>query len=173
MKSEEFNMARLIGFSGKSNSGKTTLIEKLIPLLRAYGYQVNTVKHTHHEVNVDQPGKDSFRHKSAGASATLLASPGKIAFMSDCKDPVELEGLIEKFFQPDDVVLVEGFKRYSFPQIFFHDAESFNVKSDMGNIVALISEIEPNLDLPCFKRDDVPGIFAFILNRLKQSEKRA
>src|SRR4249919_2092799 len=102
---------RVIGIVGRSGSGKTTLIEKLIPALRRRGLTVSTIKHTHHhQVELEPPGKDSYRHRSAGASEVIIASDSGWARIASSTAPASLAILLGEL-RPVDVVLVEGFKQ--------------------------------------------------------------
>ena len=107
---------KVLGIAGWSGSGKTTLIEKLIPALAARGISVSTVKHAHHQFDVDVPGKDSWRHRQAGAREVLVASDRRFALLHENAAPHEpdLDTLLARL-APVDLVLVEGFKRASVP----------------------------------------------------------
>lgn len=102
----------VIGFAGYSGSGKTTLVEKLIPALKARGLRVSVVKHAHHKFDIDQPGKDTFRHRAAGAFEVVVASQNRLALMREFEKPSELtvHQLIAELYGGVDWVLVEGFK---------------------------------------------------------------
>jgi molybdopterin-guanine dinucleotide biosynthesis adapter protein len=113
-------LLRILGIAGWSGSGKTTLIEALLPRLRAAGLRVSTVKHTHHGVALDRPGKDSDRHRAAGAEEVLLIAGGAWALLhADRGIEPDLPGLITRL-APVDLVLVEGFKRSDFPKLEVH-----------------------------------------------------
>ena len=105
-------MTRLIGLSGWSGAGKTTLLEKLIPELGARGVSVSTIKHAHHNFDVDRPGKDSFVHRQAGATEVLISSANRFALMHELRGAPELRlpELLPRL-SPVDLVIVEGFKR--------------------------------------------------------------
>src|SRR5262245_39270906 len=107
---------RIIGLAGWSGSGKTTLITKLIPRLIARGVKVSTLKHAHHGFDLDQPGKDSFFHRAAGATEVIISSAKRWAILHELREEPEwdLRGLVAKM-SPVDLVLVEGFKRDAFP----------------------------------------------------------
>jgi len=109
---------RILGIAGWSGSGKTTLIEKLIPALAARGIAVSTIKHAHHQFDVDVPGKDSWRHRQAGAHEVLVASDRRFALLHENAVPGEpdLDVLVARL-APVDLVLVEGFKRAPIPFI--------------------------------------------------------
>ena len=109
---------KVFGFAGWSGSGKTTLIERVISHLAGRGLRVSLVKHAHHEFDVDQPGKDSWRHRAAGASEVLVSSANRWALMHELRDEPELslrQAIAQ--FNPSDLVLVEGYKRESIPKI--------------------------------------------------------
>ena len=112
---------RIIGLAGWSGSGKTTLIKKLIPRLIARGITVSTLKHAHHGFDLDQPGKDSFFHRTAGATEVIISSAKRWAILHELRDEPEwdLAVLVGKM-SPVDLVLVEGFKRDRFPKLEIH-----------------------------------------------------
>lgn len=110
---------KVIAFAGYSGSGKTTLIEKLIAVLCARGLRVSVVKHAHHKFDVDQPGKDTYRHRTAGAFEVVAASNQRLALMREFKTPTELtvHQLLAELYKGVDWVLVEGFKDCDLPKI--------------------------------------------------------
>lgn len=113
----------VVGFAGYSGNGKTTLIEAVIPLLVARGLRVSLIKHAHHSFDVDQPGKDSYRHRTAGAAEVLVASQQRWALMRELRQ--ETEPTLDEHLQrlsPCDVVLVEGFKHAPIAKIEVHRA---------------------------------------------------
>jgi len=103
---------KVVGFAGYSGSGKTTLVEQLIPVLRQRGLRVSVVKHAHHSFDVDHPGKDSWRHRQAGAFEVVIASDRRLALMREFEQPSEpnVHHLIAELYDGVDWVLVEGFK---------------------------------------------------------------
>ena len=102
-------MSQMISIVGRSQSGKTTLIEKLIPELKRRGYRVGTIKHSHHIFDFDKTGKDSWRHKDAGAETVIVASPGKIAMVkNDYRGSLDD---LKNFFDDLDLVITEGYKK--------------------------------------------------------------
>lgn len=113
----------VVGFAGFSGSGKTTLIEAIIPLLVARGLRVSLIKHAHHSFDVDQPGKDSYRHRAAGATQVLVASQQRWVLMHELRDAAEpsLDEHLQRIADCD-VVLVEGFKRAAIAKIEVHRA---------------------------------------------------
>ena len=110
---------RVVGFAGYSGSGKTTLVEQLIPALRFRGLRVSVIKHAHHSFDIDRPGKDTWRHREAGALEVVAASPKRMVIMREYTDFTEhdVHALIARLSAPVDWVLVEGFKQSSLPKI--------------------------------------------------------
>ncbi len=112
---------KLFGFAGWSGSGKTTVIERIIPLLRDHGLRVSLIKHAHHEFDIDQPGKDSWRHRHAGCSEVLISSTARWALIHELRGEPELS-LEQALGQlsPCDLVLIEGYKRAGIPKLEIH-----------------------------------------------------
>lgn len=110
---------KVVGFAGYSGSGKTTLIEQLIPLLRARGQRVSVVKHAHHRFDIDHPGKDSWRHRQAGAFEVVVASDRRLALVREFEQPREpsVHELVAELSPGADWVLVEGLKEADVPKI--------------------------------------------------------
>src|SRR5437764_5027922 len=108
----------ILCFVGRSNSGKTTLIERLIPELVQAGYRVATIKHAGHGFNLDTEGKDSWRHKRAGASTVIVLSKGSLAMFSDVADDTRVEELRDRYVDPQiDLIIAEGWKNEGYPKI--------------------------------------------------------
>jgi molybdopterin-guanine dinucleotide biosynthesis adapter protein len=158
---------RIFGLAGWSGSGKTTLMTALIPEFVARGIRVSTIKHAHHAFDVDQPGKDSWRHRQAGASEVLVVSERRWALMHELRDAPEpgLDELLERI-TPVDLLLVEGFKRHPHPKIevyrpalgkpVLHPEDRF--------VVAVASDEElPGLPLPWLPLGDTAAIADFII----------
>jgi molybdopterin-guanine dinucleotide biosynthesis adapter protein len=153
---------RIIGITGWSGAGKTTLILKLIPLLTAKGLKVSTLKHAHHMFDVDTPGKDSFEHRAAGATEVLVASENRFALMHELRDAPEppLEVLLAKL-SPVDLVLIEGFKRAPHPKIEVFRAANGKPPLHPGNIsiIGVASDVAfPQAACPVLALDDMPMI---------------
>jgi molybdopterin-guanine dinucleotide biosynthesis protein MobB len=147
---------------GQSGSGKTTLIEKLLPELKGRGYRIGTVKHTHHEIQADQEGKDSARHKSAGASVVILASPGRISLVKD----MECDSLdcLEPYFQDMDLVITEGYKKENRPKIevFRTAAHTSPLYNGGKDFAAVVTDSDADMDIPKFGLEDVKNLADFI-----------
>jgi len=160
---------RVYGITGWKNSGKTTLVERLVAEIVGRGLSVSTVKHAHHGFDVDQPGRDSHRHRAAGASQVLVASSARWALMSELRGAAEppLGQLLERL-DPVDLVLVEGYKRDRHPKIEAHRAENAQdlIASWDPTVEAVASDtVLPALAVPVFDLDDTRGIAEFILAR--------
>jgi len=155
-------MPQTICIVGRSQSGKTTLIEKLIPLLKGRGYRIGTIKHSHHIFDFDKAGKDSWRHKDAGADTVIVASPGKIAMIKD-DDQGTLDDL-QQFFNDLDLVITEGYKKENKPKIEVVRAarhEEVLLKADR-HLVAVVSDIDLKLKVPVFGLEDIDKLADFI-----------
>lgn len=157
-----FTMPQIISIVGRSQSGKTTLIEKLIPELKRRGYTIGTIKHSHHIFDFDKTGKDSWRHKDAGADTVIIASPGKVAMVKN-DDQGTLDGLL-KFFDDMDLVITEGYKKEDKPKIEVVRAarhKNILLKADR-HLVAVVSDIDFKLKVPVFDLEDIDGLANFI-----------
>lgn len=160
---------KTFGFAGYSGSGKTTLIEQLIPRFVAQGLRVSLIKHAHHAFDVDQPGKDSYRHRHAGASEVLVTSSRRWVLMH------ELRGEAEPSFEaqlrhlaPCDLLLVEGFKHAAIPKLEVWRAETGEglLHPNDPHIVAVASDAKLDTRLPWLDLNDVDGISGFIAKHL-------
>lgn len=160
---------RLYGVTGWKNSGKTGLMERLVAEITARGFTVSTVKHAHHSFDVDQPGKDSHRHRQAGASQVLLASRNRVALMTELRGEEEppLATLLAQL-APCDLVLVEGYKRDRHPKIEAQRAATGQplIAPDDPTIRAVASDCAPALDRPVFHLDDTRAVADFILREV-------
>ena len=160
---------KVFGFAGWSGSGKTTLIERLIPELLAGGLRVSLIKHAHHDFDIDQPGKDSWRHRQAGASEVLISSGKRWALMHELRGVEEpsLEAHLARL-SACDLVLVEGFKREAIPKLEIHRPSVGKplLYPEDPHIVAVASDSALNTHLPCFDLNDVAGIANFIRNQV-------
>lgn len=160
---------RVYGVTGWKNSGKTTLMEQLVREIAGRDFRVSTIKHAHHAFDVDHAGKDSWRHRQAGAQEVLIGSRKRWALMHElrgCKEP--LLGELLRKMAPVDLILVEGYKRDRHPKIEATRAESRRedliAQSDPTiRAIAADGAAPVALDLPCYALDDVAGIADFIL----------
>ena len=160
---------RIYGVTGWKNAGKTGLMERLVTEITGRGITVSTVKHAHHTFDVDHPGKDSHRHRVAGATEVLLASRNRFALMHELRDEDEptLEELLSTLM-PVDLVLVEGYKRDRHPKVEAFRAETGNDLIAPGDptIRAVASDTPLDLDRPVFELNDTKAIADFILSEV-------
>jgi molybdopterin-guanine dinucleotide biosynthesis protein B len=158
---------RIIGLAGWSGSGKTTLITKVLPRLIVRGCRVSTLKHAHHGFDLDQPGKDSFMHRAAGATEVVVSSSKRFAILHELRDEPEwnLAGLMAKL-APVDLILVEGFKREAFPKLEIHRAENGKplLHPDDPLIVAVAADTAlPQATVPVIDLNDIERIADVLL----------
>ena len=161
---------KTFGFAGWSGSGKTTLIEKLIPRFAKRGLRVSLIKHAHHTFDVDHPGKDSYRHRHAGASEILVTSSRRWVLMHELRgapEPLFEEQL--KHFSPCDLLLVEGFKFAPIPKLEVWRAETDEplLHPNDEHIIALAADAKVDTALPLFDLNDDAAIAGFVLEYLK------
>ena len=158
---------RLFGLAGGSGAGKTTLVVRLLPALAARGLAVSTMKHAHHAFDIDQPGKDSHRHRAAGAREVMIASSQRWALMHEHGGTVEPTAAeLAARMAPVDLLLVEGFKREPHPKLEVHRAANGKPLLHPGDphIVAVASDVPlRDVALPVLSLDDVEAIADFIV----------
>ncbi len=160
---------KLFGFAGWSGSGKTTLIERLVPLMVARSLKVSLIKHAHHSFDVDQAGKDSYRHRHAGCTEVLVSSARRWALMHELRGAPELRlAELLAHIAPCDLLLVEGFKREPLPklEIFRATVGKPLLHPEDPNIVAVASDGAVETRLPRLDLNDPPAIAAFILGHV-------
>ena len=166
---------KVIGIAGYSGSGKTTLIEKVIPLLVREGLRVSLIKHAHHEFDVDQPGKDSYRHRHAGCAEVLISSSKRWALMHELRGAAEpsLHDQLKKL-SPCDVVLVEGYKPEPIPKVEVHrrDANAPLLHLEDSHVVAVATDEPLDTRLPQFELGDAEGVARFIIQHLGLNRAR-
>lgn len=167
---------RVIGITGWKNSGKTTMTERLVAEFVARGLRVSTVKHAHHEFDIDSQGTDSFRHRAAGAGEVAIVSDNRWALMHELRDEQEpsMEEILARL-SPCDLVIIEGYKRESLPKIELRRIGSKDTRplsQDDPNIIAVASDrAMPDETLPVFGIDDIADIADFISSRLRLAEE--
>ena len=166
---------KVIGIAGYSGSGKTTLIEKMIPVFVAEGLRVSLIKHAHHEFDVDQPGKDSYRHRHAGCGEVLISSSRRWALMHELRGAPEpsLHEQLKKF-SPCDLVIVEGYKNEAIPKVEIHRAGHPVplLHPDDPNIVAVATDEPLETNLPLLDLNDPEKVARFIVQHLGLNRAR-
>ncbi|MDZ4135456.1 MAG: molybdopterin-guanine dinucleotide biosynthesis protein B [Paracoccaceae bacterium] len=158
---------KIYGVTGTKNAGKTGLMERLVTEISARGFAVSTVKHAHHATEIDHPGRDSFRHREAGAQEVIVASPVRWGVMHELRGAPEpsLDDLLARF-SPVDLVLIEGYKTEAHPKIEAHRAETGRALLAPENpTVRAVAANTPiaGLSVPLFDLDDTNAIADFIL----------
>jgi len=156
----------IISIAGQSNAGKTTFVVKLIAELTRRGYRIGSAKHTHHDIDLDQKGKDSWRHKQAGALATLLVTDQQIAMVKD-DDRADIERM--HAYLPDvDLILAEGFKRQPLPKIeIFRTDGPYDTPlfMDHPDLIAMVTNAPVTPSVPVFGLDDIESLAGFVQER--------
>ncbi len=157
---------RYISFVGRSNCGKTTLISRLIPILRRNNIKVGTIKHTHHQAEFDEPGKDSWQHRQAGSQQVLLMSHEQLALYSDRPSDLSLEEAVYRWFNDFDLVISEGFKNEPGlkVEVFRQSSGKQPLYTDPAfDIQALVSDVKPESKIQFFHLEDIERICDWIL----------
>jgi molybdopterin-guanine dinucleotide biosynthesis protein B len=161
---------KTFGFAGWSGSGKTTLIERLVPFFVQRGLKVSLIKHAHHAFDVDQPGKDSWRHREAGCQEVMVVSERRWALMHELRgaDEPGLDAQLKRF-SPCDLVLVEGYKFHPLPKLEVWRAANGKplLHPDDPHIVAIATDEEVDTALPQLNLDDPSAVAGFILQYLE------
>ncbi len=164
----------ILCFVGRSNSGKTTLIERVIPELVRAGYKVATVKHAGHGFDLDTEGKDSWRHKRAGASSVMVLSKGSMAMFADVPDQMKVEEVRDRFLDHTyDLIIAEGWKNEGYPKIVIVRDQIGEIPVSSEGLLAVVSDKSVDLDIPLFGMDDVVGVAALIMKQFPRSQSRA
>lgn len=160
----------LLGIAGYKNVGKTSLVEALVAELSKRGLKIATVKHAHHNIEIDQPGRDSHRHRMAGASEVAVVSSTRWALMAELREAPEpsLEDVVARF-SPADLILVEGYKAYDFPKIEIRrkDVTKKLLSGDVPNIIAVASDGMPEPDLPHLDLDNIKAVADFVCQKFQ------
>ena len=161
----------IVSFVGRSNSGKTTLIERVIPELVRAGYKVATVKHAGHGFDLDTEGKDSWRHKRAGASSVMVLSKGSMAMFADVSDQMTVEEVRDRFLDRTyDLIIAEGWKHEGFPKIVIVREQVGEISVSTEGLLAVVSDRQIDLSVPLFGLDDVVGVAALIMKQFPKSQ---
>lgn len=157
----------IVSIVGKSSAGKTTLLEKLIPELVKRGYRVATVKHDVHSFEIDHEGKDSWRHKKAGAHTTVISSPLRVALVEDVDHDQTLDEIRKEYIKRVDIILAEGYKGNPFPKIevFRSELRHTPLCKKEDNLLAIASDIKLDIGVPCLDINDFQSLVDLIENK--------
>ena len=165
----------ILCFVGRSNSGKTTLIERVIPELVREGYQIATIKHAGHGFDLDTEGKDSWRHKRAGADTVIVTSKGSLAMFTDVEEEVRVEDLRERYVKGGtDLIVAEGWKSEGYPKIVVVRDHVGEVEVSHEGLLAVVSNkpLAHAMKVPVLDPDDIKRLVAIIVNRFPRKAGR-
>lgn len=166
---------KFVNIVGKKNSGKTTLIEKLLPLLRERNLRVATVKHSPHSHSLDVEGKDSWRHRQAGAEAAMIVLPDGIAYFRNSTDAAEKMRLTERLLAEFDLVLVEGNKQGSQPKVEVFRSELHGsplCENPQDNLLAVMSDVPIKIEAAVrLHIDDIPALADLLADFIRGRDK--
>lgn len=151
-------MPPIVSVIGKSKSGKTTLIEKLIKELKSRGYRVATIKHAPQGVSFDEPDKDSWRHLQAGSETTIISSPDKIVLIKPVAQELTLDEITHLLGEDCDIILTEGFKQGNAPKIEVHRKEAGPPLKDIRKLIAIVTDEPLETKARQFSPEDVKGL---------------
>ena len=158
---------KIVGIVGWKNSGKTYFASKIIKKLKIKNYRVASIKHAHHEFDIDHKGTDSYFHREAGSSQVLVSSSKrwvKITELNNSKEQT-LNDLLNQLSETD-IVIVEGFKNDNHPKIEIIKKNSKSVNKEIKNVIAVVSDEILNFNITVFKRNDIEGLVEFIIRNL-------
>ncbi len=159
-------------FVGRSNSGKTTLIERVIPELVRAGYKVATVKHTGHGFDLDTEGKDSWRHKRAGASAVVVVSNGSLAMFADVAEQTKLEEVRDRYLDGDiDLIIAEGWKNEGYPKIVVVRDQVGEIAISPEGLLAVVSNQPLTVPVPVIDPDDILAVTRLITSQFPRRRR--
>jgi molybdopterin-guanine dinucleotide biosynthesis protein B len=166
---------KVFGFAGWSGSGKTTLVKSVIPALIARGFKVSTIKHTHHNFDIDRPGKDSFEHRAAGAQEVVITGAARWALLHENRGEAEpsIQDMLARI-APVDIVLIEGFKSYPHPKLEVYRPEVGKplLSPDDDSIIAVASTASLDVTVPQLPLDDIDAVVDFIIEFCDLVEER-
>ena len=156
----------IVSFIGRSNSGKTTLIERVIPELVKGGYRVATVKHAGHGFDLDTEGKDSWRHKRAGAGSVVVVSKGSLALFADVSEQLKVEEVRDRFLDASyDLIIAEGWKSEGYPKIIVVRDQLGEIAYSSDGLLAVVTDKPIDLPVPVLHLDDVAGVAALLIKQ--------
>ena len=160
-------MTKVVGIVGWKDVGKTFFVTKIINLLVKKGYKVGTIKHAHHDFDIDKPGTDSFKHREAGSSQVIISSSKRWAKITENNNTYEksLDELIKEFNNVD-IVVVEGFKKDNHPKIEILTKGLNNRNKETINVIAVVSNNLKDTTIPVFKENDIENLVEFIIKKI-------
>ncbi len=164
--------APVLAIVGFSNSGKTMLMEKLIAALSVEGLDVCTIKHSHHQPEMDTPGKDSWRHKHAGAKGSLLVGPEQLLMVANVQKPLSPQEMADAYFPHADLVLVEGYASMPCAKIeVVREARSADMRCNPSELLAVVTDMQDlHVNIPKLDLNDMQQVATFILDWLKRDK---
>jgi len=166
--------APIVCFVGKSDSGKTTFLEKVIAELRGRGYRIGVIKHDTHASEPDRPGKDTWRLRRAGASRAVLSSARYLSLVEEVEEELPLEEIVRRYLPDVDIVLTEGYKRSAYPKVEVCRAErSRELLCAPGELLAVVSDLRFDLPCPQFGLDDAGGVADLLVERFLRRPAQA
>lgn len=164
----------IVCFVGRSNSGKTTLIERVIPELVRAGYRVATVKHAGHGFDLDTEGKDSWRHKLAGASSVVIVSKGSLAMFADVSEQLKVEEVRDRYLDASyDLIIAEGWKSEGYPKVVVIREQAGEIPFSHDGLLAVVSDKPIDLQVPVLHLDDVAAVAALLMKQFPLRRPRA
>ncbi len=160
-------MNKIIGITGRKDVGKTHYASLIIKLLVKKGLKVGSIKHAHHDFDIDKPGTDSFKHREAGSSQVIVSSSKRWAKIieNNNREEKSLNELIEEF-KDIDIVVVEGFKKENHPKIVILGNGLEIINREINNVIAFVSDELDYNNIPVFKKNDTEGLVKFIINKI-------
>jgi molybdopterin-guanine dinucleotide biosynthesis adapter protein len=164
-------MPPIISIVGKSSTGKTTFLEKLLRELTARGYKVATIKHSHHSIDFDNPSKDSSRHARAGAAVTMVSSTTSFQIVKQVPNELTVDELARNLGEEYDLILTEGFSRGNAPKVEIHRKEAGPLLEVATNLLAVLTDEPLEIETPQFGLDDVQGIAKLIEEKYIQPNR--
>lgn len=167
-------MLPIVCIVGASDSGKTTFLEKLIPELSGRGYRIGTVKHDTHGFEMDREGKDTWKHRKAGAGTIAISSPDRVATIRATEGEMDLTEVAARYFWNEDILITEGFKRSHYPKIevFRTSVEPTPICGPKDNLMAVVTDDAIQASVPSFHFEDVAGVADFIEERFLKHRKK-
>ena len=154
----------IVTFIGRSNSGKTTLLTKVIPCLKERGFRVASIKHSHHNVDIDKKGKDSWKHRDAGSETVNLLSGKTMSCVREYEEEPAVEDVLKGYMHDVDIVLAEGFKGSYLPKIWVFREENSTpaIKKKDDSLIAVVSDRKADIGVPWFEINDIVSLTDFI-----------